>query len=326
MATIYPDHLKREAAFAWLDSKDSGMTKAEIAKRFGISTRTLNRAIEKVLQQGAPKIVDVSVSTSVEENDGEEIEFDFVVLRDILSMVKFVGDSDGEVRDLNKADDEDLFNEVANLLLTENLSAAWEKIVGKSDAIVETIKEYSNGPLTISNGNVYVGGHKVNGEFCLKLVEMHKNQDPRLDAVGKFFLSLSMAPDMSAIEGLLDFLEHIGIQINDDGSFYALKRVRADYTDIYTGLIDNSVGTSPVMPRHLISTDRNDACAPGLHVGGADYVKWYSNSPSTRVMKVLVWPKDVVRVPYDHNAGKLATCGYTVVADVTDEFNSTWGA
>lgn len=328
------ESLKQRAVQYW----ESGeLTKTQIASLFGISVRTLGRAIEKygTKQQEPAKeepqpiqiksVSKTQIAEAIEEVTSAETpkyEYHYLITGGQITVSR-MGDGDPQHSSITKTEDPDTFKEVLNLIIDdENPAAAWGKL-NEEKAILGEIAAYVDGALTIDGGVVYVGGHRIQSGMCEVLINMYNTNDIRLQATGKFFLSLMTASNYTALEGLFDFLGKNGIDINEDGSFYAYKAVRHNYLDKYSGTIDNSIGKQPVMPRHMVSEDRTEACAPGLHVGSLEYVRWYQRE-GDRIVKCLCWPRDVVRVPYDHDATKAALTTYLVVEDVTDWFRNEY--
>jgi len=138
----------------------------------------------------------------------------------------------------------------------------------------------------------------------------------------KFHERLDANPSHRAVTELYDFLENKNIPIGADGCFYAYKAIRSDWKDIYSGTIDNSIGTSPEMPRNKVDDNRDRTCSKGLHVGGLQYVKLYGRGDSKYVI-VKVDPANVVSVPRDHNAQKVRVSTYDVIEEYTGPLPET---
>lgn len=121
-------------------------------------------------------------------------------------------------------------------------------------------------------------------------------------------------PSFRSRTQLFDFMKHIGIPIEPNGTFLAYKGVRNDYKDAHSGTVDNSPGTHHTMPRNLISDDPNQTCHFGFHVGALGYASTFSQ----RTVVVRVDPEHVVCVPNDYNGQKMRVCDYTVVGNYLD--------
>jgi hypothetical protein len=126
-----------------------------------------------------------------------------------------------------------------------------------------------------------------------------------------FYERLHKNPSFRSRTMLHSFMQHTGIPIEADGTFLAYKGVKHDYTDGYTGKIDNSPGMHHTMPRNLISDDPNKTCHFGFHVGALGYAGTFSE----RTVVVRVDPEHVVCVPSDFDAQKMRVCDYTVIAN-----------
>jgi hypothetical protein len=112
------------------------------------------------------------------------------------------------------------------------------------------------------------------------------------------------------------------------------------FVDLYTGDMDNSVGQVVSMEREDVEKDPTRACASGLHVAAMDYIPHYGagtapiappegktwaemetnekyrhirEQDSDPVVRVLVNPRHVVSVPYDHDSQKMRTEQYFVL-------------
>lgn len=142
----------------------------------------------------------------------------------------------------------------------------------------------------------------------------------KYDSLLRFVDRLRLNPSYRAVQELYRFLEACNLPITSDGHFLAWKMVRNDYTDIYSGRFDNSIGATPSMPRNEVDEDSDRTCSRGLHVCSKEYLGNYGySSNSDRVMVVKVDPADVVAVPRDYNNSKMRTSGYEVIGEVSWE-------
>jgi hypothetical protein len=169
-------------------------------------------------------------------------------------------------------------------------------------------------------------GYEVNGVPINRYV-VNKINELKLLGISyqpllNFMERLSNNPSRKVFEQLFSFLEYGNMPISEDGYFYAYKKVRHDYFDIFSGTVDHSIGSKPEMKRVLCDDDPNVTCSTGLHFCSKDYLKSYSRSESDRVVVVKVDPADVVAVPVDYNKTKVRCCRYEVIADITDEYYS----
>lgn len=151
-----------------------------------------------------------------------------------------------------------------------------------------------------------------------------KMADQDKDPIGlaRFWERLQKNPSKRSVDGLFQFLEHLGIPILADGTFLAYKGVDEDLYDKHSHTNLNKPGSVFVMPRNQVSDDPQTPCHEGLHVGALGY----ASSFGLRTVVVQVDPEHVVCVPRDESAQKMRTCEYRVVGFygeslLTDEEN-----
>lgn len=213
-------------------------------------------------------------------------------------------------------------------------SKVWKKCVdavraGNGDVIVKLLtapttlpKEISDNEVTIEDGVVKFMGRPVFSKLAERILDIaHNDLDPK--PYSRFLSNLQRNPNQNSVEQLYGFLEKYSFAITDDGHFLAYKVVNSDLTDKYTGTTQHSVGSKVSMPRQAVSTNPNDTCSPGLHVGAWEYAGiggWYHND-GDRVLLVKVNPADVCRVPNDHDMKKIAVCEYEVVKEIMEPVN-----
>jgi hypothetical protein len=126
----------------------------------------------------------------------------------------------------------------------------------------------------------------------------------------KFAEKLMKNPSFNSRKMLYKFLEHNGHPITRDGNFIAYKKVDSNFKDCHTHRIDNSVGTTVEMDRHLVDDNPDNTCSSGLHVAAYKYASNFSNG---HLVEVEINPEDVVAVPNDYNGEKMRVCKYKVV-------------
>lgn len=80
-------------------------------------------------------------------------------------------------------------------------------------------------------------------------------------------------------------------------------------TQTHVGQIPNPVGARIEMPRALVETSREQGCGIGLHVGTYEYASHWG----TRLLHVLVNPRDVVSVPECSSYQKMRVARYEVL-------------
>lgn len=186
------------------------------------------------------------------------------------------------------------------------------------------IEQYGDGSFTVKNGSIFVNGQPVHHALSGKILKFSAEGLPHEPLV-KFAQNLQKNPSYRAVTELFQFLEKNDHPITDDGNFIAYKRVRADFKDIHSGTFDNSVGTSPEMPRNQVNEDSSQTCAAGLHVANWHYAHTQfasSNSFTDVMLEVEVNPADVVSIPDDYNNSKMRVCKYKVLGVVDKEHSS----
>jgi hypothetical protein len=165
------------------------------------------------------------------------------------------------------------------------------------------------------DGMILMDGESVSDALVVRYRFMIENDFP-LEGFKLFVQNLAQNPSKDSRKDLYGFLEACTLPITEDGHFLAYKRVNRDYTDCYTGTVDNHVGKTVEMPREKVNSNRNETCSTGLHVCSRNYLGHYSGN---RVVVVKVNPKDVVSVPVDYNNAKMRVCRYEVISELKNE-------
>jgi hypothetical protein len=209
-------------------------------------------------------------------------------------------------------------SEGAYTQLVEELKApthdleAIEALVDKTKAV----EKFSNGQVTVEGGVVFYQGQEINNSLTDKMLSM---MDEGFDITpwATFLENLEQNPSFRSRQCLFNFLEKFQAPFTEDGCFIAFKRVRNDFKDIYTGTMDNSVGTVVKMDRRDVNEDPNATCSAGLHVAADSYLSHYASADRNKTIMLKVNPRDVVAVPHDYNHAKMRVCQYEVIADIT---------
>lgn len=191
--------------------------------------------------------------------------------------------------------------------------------------VSKALTSYANGKIKIIDGEVHYGGFALHNTLTNRILKM-MNEKFRFDHMILFLENLMKNSSNRAINETYTFLENYGLPITDDGCFLAYKAVKNDYTDIYSGKINNHVGATPEMPRNMVDEDYERDCSHGLHVGALDYVVQYGHfvkgealrEGGNRLLIVKVNPADVVSVPKYENHPKVRVSKYVVVSEITD--------
>lgn len=175
------------------------------------------------------------------------------------------------------------------------------------------------GRVQVGTGEVRFDGKKVGGAIADRLLQF-LDQGLDLAPLALFMDRLMENPLGSAREELYLFLESGNNPITSDGCFLAFKKVRANYLDIHSGSIDNSVGKVPEMNREDVDADRSTLCSSGLHFCSWTYLSQFGHgSAGSRVVIVKIDPADVVAIPADYSNAKGRTWRYEVVGEVPEE-------
>jgi len=213
-------------------------------------------------------------------------------------------------------DGEPQFKEVLQLLKQQNNEDALVKLMEKPVVQVApkaAAQAGQYGRVTLENGRVLVDGKEVHNVVATRITEFLAKGLPT-DPLLRFLEKIQQNPSYTAQNELYDFLENKNLPIHEDGDFLAYKAVREDWFDIYSGTINNSVGSVVLMTRASVDDNRSRHCSNGLHVGAMDYVTSYGGD-SSRVVIVKVNPRDAVSVPSDYSFMKLRVCRYEVVEE-----------
>ena len=140
-----------------------------------------------------------------------------------------------------------------------------------------------------------------------------------LAPMSKFLNNLMQNPSMRAVNELYGFLEKGNLPITPDGCFLAYKAVRANFKDIHSGTMDNSVGRVVEMPRNAVDDNKDRTCSYGLHFCSVEYLQSFARSDSNVVI-LKINPRDVVSIPSDYNDTKGRACKYEVI-DIYKDFD-----
>lgn len=174
------------------------------------------------------------------------------------------------------------------------------------------VLNYGKGNVSIQGETLFWKGTELHTTLAVKMIEMLREGFP-IEPMVHFMDNLYQNPSKRAVDELYGFLEKGKLPITPDGHFLAYKKVRADYKDVYSGTMDNSVGTIVEMERFNVDDNKDNTCSTGLHFCSKDYL---NNFGGERVVIVKINPRDVVSIPSDYNATKGRACRYEVVGEV----------
>lgn len=310
-----------------------GDSKASVARDFGISPRTVGRIIDSLYadadaaQCAAPQAMEPPVQKE------QEATYHFTGSATQVCIVK----NDGyniSVETVTKEDPR--FGRVFGLL-ARSIETNDESLVRDAFefiSIKEMIEKAGRGTVfadlpsnTVSYTDELGTVRQMTGKVAsLILNGMEEGDETFVERIIAFSDNLMQNPSEDVVLRLYDFLEASDpaneVIIDGNGMVSCYKVVTKDYKDCFTNKIDNSVGGPEVrMPRNMVDPNPLNTCSRGYHVCSASYVKIFGGSTS-RVVRVLVNPKDFVAIPKEYDDAKARVCAYKVVEDVTRLFNS----
>ena len=183
--------------------------------------------------------------------------------------------------------------------------------------ISATVSEFGDGKVTVENGRVLFEGEELHGAVVDRIMDMIREGFDAAPMLA-FLENLMKNPSKRAVDELYLWLEKTSLPITEDGHFLAYKKVKDDYTDYYTGKMDNSVGQVVEMARNKVDDDRDRTCSYGLHFCSLSYLPNYYGGLG-RVVIVKINPADVVSIPSDYDNAKGRTCRYEVIGEHNSE-------
>lgn len=210
--------------------------------------------------------------------------------------------------------DHPAYSAIEKALKSDDPSAAL-KLLNSGEVIVNYFRKSDTDvePIRISNNKVFYRGEEIHHEVTNRIVDFLRYGLP-VDPMVAFIEDLLQNTSRHSIYQLDNFLNHRNLPLTDDGCFIAFKRVQDNWTDFWTGTIDNSIGNIVEMPRNQVEDDWTKDCAPGLHAGSVDYVEGY-HSGKGHIVLVKIQPQHVVSVPQGYTT-KLRCCRYQVIKEI----------
>jgi hypothetical protein len=171
---------------------------------------------------------------------------------------------------------------------------------------------YTSGDIVVEHGYVTYKDAPLDNTLTSRIIKM-REEGFKIDPMVNFLTNLMENPSNRAITELYTFLDAGELPITPDGHFLAYKRVKEDFTDCYTGAIDNSIGKVVEMPRGMVDDESSRTCSHGLHACSLGYLRSFYGD---KLIAVKINPKDVVSIPRDYNNSKLRCCRYEVVQEL----------
>ncbi len=187
------------------------------------------------------------------------------------------------------------------------LEAAAQALAEEATAITEKVS------ISVCGGIVLYNGKPAHPTITARmLTQLEQGFD--LKPMARFLEKLMQNPSYRVVEHLYGFLEYGKNAITEDGDFLAYKAIRADWRDIHSGTMDNSIGQVVSVPRNSVDEDPNRTCSYGLHVCSFEYLPNFAHADG-HVVVCKVSPADVVAIPSDYNNTKMRVCRYEVVGE-----------
>ncbi len=198
--------------------------------------------------------------------------------------------------------------------------------------VSKAITKFSEGKLSIVDGEVFFEGNVVQGALVDKIINLMGDGKSEFKAFAMFLERVLQNDSFKARQRLMEFAAASDIGIHTDGRLVAFKNVNEDGCSSRGGkwvegddgkwVHDTSqryfhaVGEVLTMPRNEVDDNESNTCSSGLHVCSAYYLKsmWGCRG---KTFKVAVCPSDIVAIPPDYKNSKARTCRYEVIEDVS---------
>lgn len=155
--------------------------------------------------------------------------------------------------------------------------------------------------------DIYMDGIKITGKIADMILKFKQKGIP-FGALRKFWAKVQKNPLLVGKESMIDFLQKNDVPLLPNGNFLAYKGVvSTEDPKQFRACHDNKfiyeLGKPATLERENCTVDVNNACGPGLHVGGFNHASGYGNT----ILDCEVDPSDVVSVP-SSQACKLRAC------------------
>ena len=179
----------------------------------------------------------------------------------------------------------------------------------------KVVLNYGQGNISVQGETLYWKGKELHNTMTTRIIAMLQEGFP-VEPMVAFMENLYTNPSKRAVDELYGFLEKNQLPITPDGHFLAYKKVRANYFDVHSGTMDNSVGKIVEMERNEVDDNKDRTCSAGLHFCGMSYLNHFGGE---RIMIVKINPRDVVSIPTDYNEAKGRACRYEVIGELNAE-------
>ena len=183
---------------------------------------------------------------------------------------------------------------------------------------VKVVLNYGKGNVSVQGEQLFWKGKEMHNALSNRMIAMLQDGFP-IEPLVAFMENLMTNPSKRAVDELYGFLEKNSLPITPEGNFLAYKKVRADYLDIHSGTMDNSVGMIVEMERNEVDDNKDQTCSTGLHFCSQDYLPHFGSDGGNRVVIVSINPRDVVSIPSDYNNAKGRACRYEVIGEIGND-------
>ena len=122
---------------------------------------------------------------------------------------------------------------------------------------------------------------------------------------------------LHSAEDLMDFIERSELPLTNDGLIIGYKKVNQKangmFVDVYSGNVEQQVGSHVWMDVNAVDPSRNKSCSHGLHVANLGYLNGFGGS---HTLITLVDPANFIAVPHGET-NKARVCAYDVIGVMT---------
>lgn len=288
------------------------LTNKQITEKLGWSKSTLNEVVRKYLPQQAEIIAQLSNTTEPTAPTTQQGSLVTELPTEIPEPPHFVTDDVVTVYIDGKVFTFDHTHPNYQVIRSSIEEKDWANVSDKAD-YKKNFKTWTYGFFKITeDGQLLHHGQPVEFEIAKQIIALNE-KDIKPTALLKFLERLKSNPSTISLESTLRFVSNNKLPIDSEGFLYTYKKINANYTDVRTSSIDNSVGQVVCMERDDVTLNPGVTCAAGLHVCSYSYLSHYSGE---RVVVCKVDPADIVSVPHDYNNAKMRVMRYEVVHEL----------
>lgn len=200
------------------------------------------------------------------------------------------------------------------------ISNAPEKEIAKILNIKAYIAQITEGRAEIVDGALYFDGAPLHGALAERVAVMFAEGFGVLPFL-RFLNRLAENKRNDIANELYQFLEASTLPITEDGFILAYKMVRDDFTDIYTGTMNNSPGVLVSLTSYdEVDPIRTNTCSRGLHFASLNYIlngNYGHKESGHRLVQVLIDPADIASIPTDYDFSKGRAWRYQILREIS---------